>query len=476
MHPRTILLAILAASCLGSRGAGMLGHPDLQKVITQSLPGVVLVLRRSPAGTIGYGSGLLLDKDCHVLTNLHVVSQGTWIGAMFHDARRTSYVPDDGGLGRYLFENQAAIADAELLEGDPVLDLALLKVNGDCSGYPLLPIAEGSPLQGQPVVALGHPQETVWSFTAGMVSSLHQGVIQHDAAINTGNSGGPLLDARGRVVGINTFKLLGGTEGIGFARPIALADSLMGRTDVGIALDRTGPRQAFETCQQAAELASPDAAACLDWQGVADALLGAMERALADLPLDDAQRVAVLENAASSGALRPGSLRAHLEAMLQGDQAESARLLVSAWGGLHVAAEATRPQAFELQAEGYVANWDPALETSHGLRLDRDNPKAFQQLTRMGTRVEDLWGLQADSAWLAIRGRNLDGSEYRYSQHVVQRHDGWTLSLAPSAADIGELPEGWAPPLSTRDSLVQALLANLELEVETNAEAQEGDE
>jgi hypothetical protein len=466
MPPRLSLLPILlATACPGIGGHGFRGSPGLQQVITSSLPGVVLVLRRSPQGTIGYGSGLLLDDDCHVLTNLHVVSHGTWVGAMFYDPARTSYVPEDGGLGRYIFENKAAIADAELLKGDPVLDLALLKVHGDCAAYPLLPIAEQSPAQGETVVALGHPQETVWSFTSGMVSSLHQGVIQHDAAINTGNSGGPLLDAHGRVVGINTFKLLGGTEGIGFARPIGLAEGLTGRRVDEAVVDLSSPRQAFESCQAAAELASPQAAACIDWQGVADALLQAMEAAIDQQPLSDEQRQAAKDNAASSRALRPAMLQQHLADLLQGDQAEQARLLVSAWGGLHMAAGAARPEAFELQQQGYSADWDPALVASHGLQLDRANPNAFRELSRMGTRVEDLWGLEADRSWLLVRGRNLDGSEYAYSQHMMLRAESWTLSLTPTPADLAGLPEGWPPPLSDHASLVRAMGQSMQLEV-----------
>jgi hypothetical protein len=460
------LALLLLSGCMGPPGSSALRRPDLRGVISSSLPGVVLMLRRSPQGTIGYGSGLLLDEDCHVLTNLHVVSHGTWIGAMFHDPHRVSYVPEDGGLGRYLFENQAAIADAELLRGDPVLDLAVVKVAGSCSGYPLLPIAEHSPLQGEPVVALGHPQETVWSFTSGMVSSLHQGVIQHDAAINTGNSGGPLLDARGRVVGINTFKLLGGTEGIGFARPIGLAEGLTGLASAEVILDRSGPRQAFESCQRAAELASPAAAACTDWDGVADALLLAMERAIDAQPLSEDQRAGAKASAARSPALKPSALRAHLEGLLQGEQKERARLLASAWGALHLAAGGERPEAFELQEEGYAPDWDPALEASHGLRVDRANPRAFHELSRMGSRVDELWGLEADSSWLLVRGRNLDGSEYAYAQHMRQRGDGWTLSLAPSAEELEELPEGWPPPLSTQAGLVDALGASLQVAIE----------
>ncbi len=88
-------------------------------------------------------------------------------------------------------------------------------------------------------------------------------------------------------------------------------------------MDRSGPRQAFDSCQRAAELASPQAAACTDWRGVADALLVAMEQAIDAQPLNEEQRAAAKANAAQSAVLRPKQLRRHLEGLLQGDEPES---------------------------------------------------------------------------------------------------------------------------------------------------------
>jgi len=115
-----------------------------------------------------------------------------------------------------------ALVETDLLRAVSVLDIALLHVHADTSRIPHLPVAHEAPRVGERVYALGHPNESVWSLTAGVISSVRSGLIQHDAALGTGSSGGPLLDGRGRMVGINTAKLFEPAEGIGFARPVAL--------------------------------------------------------------------------------------------------------------------------------------------------------------------------------------------------------------------------------------------------------------
>lgn len=147
---------------------------------------------------------MLLDERGLVLTNLHVVANASSLGAMLHDPGRVSFTPMDGGLARYFFENQKDVVAAHLVRGDPTLDLAIVQIETDTSRYARLPFRTTPVEVGEQVLALGHPQETVWSFTSGMVSSIHLGAIQHDAAINPGNSGGPLIDMSGQVVGVNT--------------------------------------------------------------------------------------------------------------------------------------------------------------------------------------------------------------------------------------------------------------------------------
>src|SRR6202008_2203894 len=137
---------------------------------------------------------------------------------------------------------------------DPTLDLAVIHINADTSKYPVPRFASELPCRGEPVLALGHPQETVWSFTSGVVSTLHHAAIQHDAAINPGSSGGPLLNSRGEVIGINTSKLFSGTDGVAFARPIDLARGLIG-WEAHCEIDLATPQAAATSCIRAQEIA-----------------------------------------------------------------------------------------------------------------------------------------------------------------------------------------------------------------------------
>jgi len=190
------------------------------------LPAVVLLLNHRPNGSTVYGAGLVLDGEGRVLTSLHVVAGSASLGAMMYDSRRTSYTAFDGGLTRYLEENARAVVPARLVRVDAAADLAIVHVEADTRALPRLPIRKAPLALGERVVAVGHPGESVWSLTLGIVSSIHRGAIQHDAALTEGNSGGPLVDADGRVVGINTAKLLRGADRVGFARPIAMAAPL----------------------------------------------------------------------------------------------------------------------------------------------------------------------------------------------------------------------------------------------------------
>jgi serine protease Do len=165
------------------------------------------------------GSGILLASDGWIVTNAHVVQGGRRIRVQLnHEA-----VLSTG-------QNRArhALFDAKLVVADRDTDLALLKI--DATDLPTLELSDSSDLkQGQLVLAFGSPLGLDNSVSMGIVSSVARQpdpdsptiYVQTDAAINPGNSGGPLVDARGRVVGINTLILTqsGGNEGIGLAIP-----------------------------------------------------------------------------------------------------------------------------------------------------------------------------------------------------------------------------------------------------------------
>jgi S1-C subfamily serine protease len=175
------------------------------------------------------GSGFVIDKAGHLVTNFHVVQGAQQIEVSF--------------------TNRDSVK-ARVVGSDPSTDVAVLKVDVDARA--LTPLRLGSSDQvevGDSVVAIGNPLGLERSVTAGIVSALHRpltapndftidDVIQTDASINSGNSGGPLIAANGRVIGVNTAIATGetgarGNIGIGFAVPIDtvrdVASQLIGR-------------------------------------------------------------------------------------------------------------------------------------------------------------------------------------------------------------------------------------------------------
>ncbi len=165
-----------------------------------------------PHPGMALGSGFIIDAAGYVATNLHVISEATEIAVILHDGQRFS---------------------AKLVGADPLTDLAVLKID---SKEPLAATRWGDSDKmdvGDWVVAIGNPFGLGGSVSAGILSArardIHQGpyddYIQTDAAINRGNSGGPLYNLAGEVIGVNTaiYSPTGGSVGIGFAIPSALA-------------------------------------------------------------------------------------------------------------------------------------------------------------------------------------------------------------------------------------------------------------
>ncbi|MGV3772496.1 MAG: DegQ family serine endoprotease [Verrucomicrobiales bacterium] len=166
----------------------------------------------------GLGSGVVVTKDGYILTNNHVVENADEV--------------------KVSFGNSSEEYTAKVVGTDPKSDIAVLKIENKEKSFPYLKTADSEKLEvGDVVLAVGNPFGIGQTVTMGIVSATgratlgmeYEDFIQTDAAINPGNSGGALVDAQGRLIGINTAILSrsGGNQGIGFAVPINLAKSVM---------------------------------------------------------------------------------------------------------------------------------------------------------------------------------------------------------------------------------------------------------
>ena len=188
---------------------------SVREVYKEDAPGVVSVDVASEEMGPGGGSGFVLDEGGHIVTNQHVVEGAEDISVRFAGGARET---------------------AELVGEDPSTDVAVIRVDAPESLLRPLTLGDSEALGvGDPVIAIGNPLNVGISVTTGIVSGLGRPIeapssytiddaIQTDAAISSGNSGGPLLDARGTVIGINSQVASAGSQGVaqgvGFAVPI----------------------------------------------------------------------------------------------------------------------------------------------------------------------------------------------------------------------------------------------------------------
>ena len=197
--------------------------PDVVEAASKSVVGVITYQQNVRTGRLeeyGSGSGFIVSENGYILTNAHVVSGAAAVDVLFSDGEKKN---------------------ALIIGADVTMDVAVLKVEGE--NYPALPIGDSSALRvGEYVIAIGNPLSTYQLYgtvTFGVISGTAREInidgfvntyLQTDAAINFGNSGGPLINMSGQVIGMNSTKSVtagydsnGNTvsaEGIGFALPI----------------------------------------------------------------------------------------------------------------------------------------------------------------------------------------------------------------------------------------------------------------
>ncbi len=199
--------------------------PSVREVYTRDGPGVVTVdvVGSRETGPSG-GSGFVIDEDGYIVTNQHVVAGADNVSVRFASGARET---------------------AEVVGEDPSTDTAVIKVDAPEDILKPLTLGDSDDIGvGDPVIAIGNPLNVGISVTTGIVSGLGRpipapnnytisGAVQTDAALSSGNSGGPLLDGRGEVIGMNS--MAAGTEpfgpnvaqGVGFAIPINTVKSVV---------------------------------------------------------------------------------------------------------------------------------------------------------------------------------------------------------------------------------------------------------
>jgi S1-C subfamily serine protease len=214
-----------SASNVAQRDAALTDDESINvRIYRQASPAVANILTKAteydffmdPVPVEGAGSGFIIDANGYILTNFHVVQEAQSIEVVLGDKSRYP---------------------AKVIGADPRNDVALVKIDPKGKKLTALPLGDSGALQvGQKVLAIGNPFGFQSTLTTGVVSALGRtvqtsqtsfidGAIQTDAAINRGNSGGPLINSRGEVIGINSaiYTPSGTTAGIGFAIPINTA-------------------------------------------------------------------------------------------------------------------------------------------------------------------------------------------------------------------------------------------------------------
>jgi S1-C subfamily serine protease len=191
------------------------GGPSVRDVYTRDGPGVVTVDVGSTSRGPGGGSGFVIDEGGYIVTNQHIVDDAEAVSVRFSSGARE---------------------EAEVVGEDPSTDTAVLRINAPEEALKPLTLGDSDTIGvGDPVIAIGNPLNVGISVTTGIVSGTGRpipapnrytinGAVQTDAALSSGNSGGPLLDAQGEVIGVNSQTAASGlgvvAQGVNFAVPI----------------------------------------------------------------------------------------------------------------------------------------------------------------------------------------------------------------------------------------------------------------
>ena len=311
------------------------------------------------------GSGFVLESDGYIITNNHVVEDASRVTVRLSDARAL---------------------EATVVGTDPKSDLALLKVSA--SGLPHVTLGDSDALRvGEDVIAVGNPFGLGGTVTRGIVSALARDInagpyvdfIQTDAAINRGNSGGPLFNMAGEVVGVNTaiYSPSGGSVGVGFAIPSNVVSNVVAQLREHGAVERGWLGVSIQSV-------TPDIAQALGM----DAARGAL---VADL----------VEGAPAQGRLAPGDVILSFDGAPVNQSRDLPKLVGAARAGATVAMDVLRDGA-EITVEMTVGRLEtPQTAAATTTATPDATPDASAESARLGATVAPLTGEARAAAGLA---------------------------------------------------------------------------
>ena len=334
------------------------------------------------------GTGFIIDANGWIVTNFHVAGKADSITVTLADGRKLP---------------------AKMVGGDEKTDLALIKVESD-KPLPYVTFADATKVRvGQPVMAVGNPFGLGGTVTTGIVSArgrdIHSGpfddYIQTDAAINRGNSGGPLFDMDGHVIGINTaiFSPSGGSVGLGFAIPSSLAEPVVaqlktnGRVERGLLGVQIQP--VTEELAQSVALGSEKGALVAEVTPDSPALAAGIKSGDVIKSVDGKNIETIRDLTRMISAVKPGT-SVKLDLWRDGkDMSVTAKVGDQKEEGAVVKAKADQPDAKKAEPMSYGVSLAPiSPEARQELKLDDSIKGAVVAAVEPGSPADDQ-GLKA---------------------------------------------------------------------------------